>query len=421
MRKFRRMRRCLLPMTKETKMKSDLKNPGLFLLCVLAMFFLAACGGGGDGSSTTSSMGTLKTTLTDSSTEEYQAIYVTVERVEVKPESGDWETVATPGGTYDLLSLVNGVREELGISFLDSGHYNQMRLILGDTPDSGLNILGDPHPNNVEGNYLIDQSDAVHKLKVPSGFNTGIKIVHGFDISENQTTELILDFDAMKSVVKAGSSGKYLLKPTIKVLDTVDSAIVSGLVSDGTDGIEGALVSAQMFDNLALDAADEVTVERSTITAGDDSDTIDDETGEYSLYLPAGDYNLVAYRTGYEPVCHTVSPTVASSPTAQNFSLPAAVTGTVSGLVHISSADPISNPDPHVTIDFRQVVDCDGTNAMINVKTLEIGDEFTYSVDLPIGDYQVVALYIDETGTKTTLTYNISIAENPETTRNLFF
>ncbi|MDL1978816.1 MAG: DUF4382 domain-containing protein, partial [Deltaproteobacteria bacterium] len=58
---------------------------------------------------------------------------------------------------------------------------------------------------------------------------SGIKILHGFDINKGQTTELILDFDASRSIVKAGSSGKWLLKPTIKVLDTEEYSVISGM------------------------------------------------------------------------------------------------------------------------------------------------------------------------------------------------
>ncbi len=44
----------------------------ILLLCLVAGFFLTACGGGSDPGK-----GTLSTSLTDSSTDEYQAVYVT--------------------------------------------------------------------------------------------------------------------------------------------------------------------------------------------------------------------------------------------------------------------------------------------------------------------------------------------------------
>jgi hypothetical protein len=123
-----------------------------------------------------------------------------------------------------------------------------MRLIIGRVPDNGLNILDEPHPY---ANYVIDSEDHRHQLFVPSGEQTGIKIVHGFTISQDETTELILDFNVSESVVIAGKSGKWLLKPTIKVLDGQDHAVISGQVRDAQSGsgLEGILISAQVYDS----------------------------------------------------------------------------------------------------------------------------------------------------------------------------
>jgi hypothetical protein len=388
----------------------SIKGLRTILACIFTLFILTACGTTG-GDSTLAGTGTLATSLTDSSTEDFQGVYVTVARVEVQPGAGPWQTVATPGGTYNLLSLVNGVREELGLSPLDAGHYTQMRLILDNTPEPlATNLLGDLHPF---ANYFIDQNGLSQDLKVPSAYNTGIKIVQGFDISANQTTELLLDFNVMKSIVKAGNSGKYLLKPTIKMLRTIDSAVVSGLVTDGTDGIEGALVSAQRFNNdLTLDAAEHVSIERSTITAGDDLATAENETGKYRIDLPAGSYNLVAYTTGFQPSCTAVSLSV-DIPTVQDFPLSAAVTGTVSGTVSISNA----GVDQHATIDFRQAGHCDDPNAMISVKTVQVADTGSYTVILPVGDYQAVS----STSGATTLIKTITVTENAATSHNIAF
>ena len=51
-------------------------------------------------------------------------------------------------------------------------------------------------------------------------------------MESDRTVGLILDFDASRSVVKAGKSGKWLLKPTIKVTGTVNNATFTGAVID---------------------------------------------------------------------------------------------------------------------------------------------------------------------------------------------
>jgi hypothetical protein len=193
--------------------------------------------------------------------------------------------------------------ENLGIAELKAGVYHQIRLMIGDIPDEGLNIFEDPHPS---ANYIIDVEDVVHPLKVPSGVQSGVKLVHEFEVEEDGYVELILDFDAHRSIVKAGKSGKYILKPTIKIIgtkvdngQTTDIAEVTGTVSELKQGLgpveeiigtlANARVSAQQYD---CDSG-ELTIVASTIT---------NEDGKYAFYLDNDTtYFIVATADGYLP------------------------------------------------------------------------------------------------------------------------
>jgi Domain of unknown function (DUF4382) len=294
--------------------------------------------------------------------------------------------------------LVNGVVEGLGDVLLDSGHYTQMRLIIGETADNSLNIFDELHDF---ANYIIDQSDVAHELTVPSGSQTGLKIVNGFDINNNQTTELILDFDALRSVIKAGSSGKYLLKPTIKVLTTTDYAIVDGIVtaadSDPLLPLDQVFVTAQTVAPEEIDIKDQVSIQSGTLTT---------DIGEYALFLEPEDYNLVAIRSGYLPVCTAIDLGAASMRNV-DFSLiqleETALSGSILGLVSIAGA----NDDQHVTIEFRQQMDCSGNSQTVVVKTVEIANGGQYLVNLAPGtDYQVVAATFEK---ETLIEENISV------------
>ncbi len=366
----------------------------IWIVSSLFIFMFVACGGSGSGGSSSSNTGTLSLSLSDATTDEYNAVYVTIEEVQVhKDEDSHWQVVASPYTTYNLLELVNGVRESLGITDLETGHYTQMRMIIGEDPDNGINTLSEGHPY---ANYIVDDSNNYHELKVSSGSQTGIKIVNGFDINENQTTDLILDFDASKSIVMAGNSGQWLLKPTIKVLDEIECSIISGTVTDLVQGdtLEGVLVSAQIYDPDAADAKDKVVVQTSTVT---------DEEGSYTIFLEPGTYNIVGYKDGYDPACAEIN-AESSSTYTQNLTLTTVSTGTVSGSVNITGG----SDEQHVTLSYRQMAQCNSADEQIEVKSLNVANGGSYSVSLPEGTYSVVsstdtAVQTDTVDTDTTL------------------
>lgn len=355
-----------------------------FIIGILTSSLLVACGGGSGGSS--GGTGELAISLADATLYQYQAVYVTIDEIKVHRDNGEgWKTVAMPRQTFDLLELINGVREDLGLATLATGHYTQMRLIIGDTPDDGLNLFSQTHPF---ANYVIvaDGTNSIHELKVPSGPQTGVKLVNGFDINTNQTTELILDFDASKSVVKAGSSGQWHLKPTIKVLDTLTYAIVDGTVTEEVNGadLQGVLVSAQVYSAAETDEKDQVLVQAATTT---------DINGEYALFLSPGTYNLVAFAEGYDLGCTNVEAFTDTVQTQPFVLIPATETGTIGGNVTISGG----STTQHVTISFRQVVNCNGGTTTIEVTMRNIANGGNYSVNLPAGTYRVVASTFGET------------------------
>ena len=361
------------------------------LLAVCALLSLPSCGGGGGGSGGTAQSGTLSVGLTDASTDEYKAVYVTINEVQVRVDEGAWKIVGSPRKTYNLLDLVNGVREELGVAELSAGNYTQMRLIIGNTSDGGINILSKRHPS---ANYVIDWNDVDHTLKIPSGFQTGVKIVQGFTISPSQTTELILDFNASESVVVAGNSGQWLLKPTVKVLNTKECSIINGTVSDGeTNVLDGVLVSAQ-YTQSATDVKDEVVTEASTVT---------DEKGQYKIFINPGTYNIVAYTIDYQPAVECAVELLPGVTKILDLSLTSAVTGTVSGDVTIAGAA----EDQYATLSFRRSGFCgQGANdKAIEVKSLNVLNGWPYSQPLPPGPYEVVASSYEHL----TLSQNVTI------------
>jgi hypothetical protein len=342
----------------------------------------------------------------DASTTDYKAVYVTISEVQVHVTADSWKVVASPNKTYNLIDLVNGVREQLGIAELDTGNYTEMRLILGEDSDGGINILSQRHPY---ANYVIAPDNTEHELKVPSGYQTGVKIVQGFTINANQTTELLVDFNASASVVVAGKSGKWLLKPTIKVLETPEYAIISGTVTTPPQSgesqpvpVPGVLVSAQISDSSLEDPKDQVVIQASTVTDAD---------GQYKLFIEPGTYTMIAYKSRYSLGAECPVTLIAGQVLeGQDFGLTLASTGSAFGAVFIDKA----GTDQYATISFRQSIECNEDHIFetpIEVTSVNILNDGSYDVTLPVGDYELVASSYN----KTTESLQVTISENVET------
>ena len=375
-----------------------------FLLLAVIMSGLAFAAGCDDSSSSGSDTGTLSVYLTDAAVDDFKEVWVTIEEVAVhmaendnadeqsdnpgneengnkSDDNGNWKIVASPEKTYNLLELVNGAMAELGTTELESGHYTQIRLMLGENPD------GEAHPH---ANYLVSKNDTVTELTIPSGYQTGIKLVHGFDMVTGQTAELVLDFDASRSIVATGS-GKCLLKPTIKIVDTLNNPLVQGVVRDASGNrMPDAVVSAQ-----AVGPQGTTEVFATTLTEDEAG-----KTGAYQMYLPVGTYFIVAYKAGisgasaYGPACRTVEAAQLDAVYGGNdFSLEMVNTGEI--LINVVLPAAVGETVQTAALSVRQTASCGDGNKMIEVTSKTVSESGEYRFNIPGNqtgiDYTIVA------------------------------
>ena len=289
---------------------------------VLGAAVLVACGGGGGDSAPTtpvSTAGTLAVSLTDAPACGFDAVNVTVSKVRVHrsdsaldTESGWTDITLSPARKINLLNLTNGVLEALGQTSLEAGRYTQMRLVLDANAGGNANTVVP-----VDGRTELP-------LETPSAVQSGIKLVGAFEVNAGQKTEVVLDFDACKSVVTRGK-GSYALKPVVKVVPVAANGI-SGFVSTALLG-SGVQVSAQQNGSIVS------------------ATTPNPSTGEFFLSrLAPGNYDVVITANNSAasvvtavPVASTTSTTVLSTLTAPILLAPGN-TGSIGGTVTMTPA-----------------------------------------------------------------------------------
>lgn len=245
---------------------------------VLGLGLLVACGGGDGGGGGIGGTGAMRIGLTDAPACGYDEVNITIEKVRVhqSANAGDndagWsELVLNPARRVDLLTLQNGVVESLGELPLTAGSYTQMRLVLAANSNAA------PLANSV-----VPTGEDETALDTPSGQQSGVKIqLHNTTVNEGQVLDVVLDFDACRSVVKAGNSGKYNLKPVVQA---------TTLLTTAGQGVVGYV------DPLIALPGTEVSVQQAGLPV---KTTSPDLTGRFVLYpVPAGQYDLVVTAPG---------------------------------------------------------------------------------------------------------------------------
>jgi len=180
-----------------------------------AIGLLTACGGDGGGSPGSAAQvggsGTVAIALTDQPACGFDHVFVTVTRVRVHrsasaddTSSGWTDIVVAPARRIDLLELTNGRMEELGVTPLAAGNYTQLRLVL--VPNAG----GAPANNSVVPTGGVETA-----LVTPSAVQSGLKLIHPFTVEAGKRVDLVIDFDACRSIVRRGN-GSFGLKPVLR-------------------------------------------------------------------------------------------------------------------------------------------------------------------------------------------------------------
>ena len=260
----------------------------LISILTFSAFIISSC-----QKDTASTKGMLHLSLTDAPIDEYDitGVYITITGLQYN-QGDEWQVFEEFEGpqTFNLLNLTDGVSSPLGIFELEPGVYKQIRFML-DAPAQGSGNHANP------GCYLEFGGDPenTQPLFVPSGAQTGYKAIGEFTIPENGDLFVMADSDVRKSVVAAGNSGKFLLKPTIRLIVEDRSGNIAGTLFNTEEGIDYLVYAYGAGSYEEAEAADPVD-DNPRFPNAITSDNVELEEDEYVFFLgflPAGIYDLV--------------------------------------------------------------------------------------------------------------------------------
>lgn len=199
----------------------------------------------------------------------------------------------------DLLSLTNGITEQIASADLPAGRYDLVRL-------------------HVTGATITLKDGTAFDLKIPSGSASGlkIKIEPAIELDEGETSDVLLDFDLSKSFVVNGNVNMikgFIFKPVIR-----------GVLMGAAGRIEGKVANAEgtplKYATLKLWSQTEGTMdwdEENMVISG-----FSKANGTFKLIgLPVGSYALICEMEGFKSDTLTNIAVTAGHSTTANFQL----------------------------------------------------------------------------------------------------
>lgn len=239
----------------------------LALPLLMTTGLLQGCLNDSDGGNSTLTLG-----LTDAPVHEASEVVVQFSGVEFKTGS---EQISIDFDEPQSINLLD-YQGAQSVALLDNetmpaGKYQWVRLKV-DT--QGLN-----------DSYIIMADGASYELSIPSGSESGLKLVQGFTLPENGSADFTIDFDVRKSMVE--NNNGYSLKPALRLVDNVKIGHISGSVASEQ------LTNCAAPSVYAYEGADVTPVEEGDASTAVVASSLVDDQNQYEIgYLLAGVYTL---------------------------------------------------------------------------------------------------------------------------------
>jgi len=219
----------------------------------MAFSAVAFAGCGGSGADPSNQTGFLSLGVSDGPVHSAQRVCIEFNQIEFKPMGGGDTSVLTldPPEKVDLLQFQGANAYPIVTNtVLPAGNYEWMRLginaVRGSNGGAGET---DPLLCDGEASYIVMDDESVYNLYVPSGENSGLKLVSGYTVPANDLVNLTLEFDIAKSITAPpGLSPDVVLRPTIRLVNNNEVGTLMGEVAAEFAEAEACEPSVYVFN-----------------------------------------------------------------------------------------------------------------------------------------------------------------------------
>ena len=206
-------------------MSQQIRILALVSLLAATALGVAACGGGSSGMTAPTSQAQaspmMKLSVADAPpADDATHVVVVFTGVELTGNSGNPVTITFPEPkSIDLMTQSGTASAVLFDQPIAPGSYGQIRLM----------VVADGSANN---SYIDFADGSKMGLRVPSGSETGFKLVSGFTVPSSGVVDYTIDFDLRKAITcPPGQAPACILKPVERLVDNTSVGNIQGQVT----------------------------------------------------------------------------------------------------------------------------------------------------------------------------------------------
>lgn len=208
-------------------------------LAAILTISLAGCGGSSGNGSPEGAMGVFNLSVSDGGIEDAAKVCIKFDGVELKKADGGAPiTIDLPEPVIVNLMANQGANSQpITSEQVPAGDYQWIRLLVdasrGNDAGSGDTDPTDPTCRAENGSYLLTRTGLLYSLFIPSGEQSGLKLIKDITIPANASGNFTAEWDLGKSfIAPPGLEPDAIMKPVVKLVANNEVGTLVGQVAD---------------------------------------------------------------------------------------------------------------------------------------------------------------------------------------------